>query len=1053
MPPDPEPRASTSHPDPVEELLVQCLQVSSFDAEVERACAEHPEHATELRRRLMHLRRAGMSPSQPAYADVHQPTQLGPYRLVERLGGGGMGVVWRSIEEPFGREVAVKVVRAEHLYVGTARLRFLREIEAVSMLQHQGIVPVYSFGEHGDVPYYAMEMVAGRSLAELLASLQTTPAASLSPALLHQDGAPDWMDACCIVVAKVARALQHAHERNIVHRDVKPSNIMLADDGRVLLIDFGLAQVEGAETLTRGGVQPGSLSYMSPEQVRGEAVDHRTDIWSLGVTLYELLSLRPPFRGDSAGEMRQQILAAAPPPLWRVLPKVRWEIATIVATALAPEPVRRYQTARAFAEDLEAALQRRPIAARRPHAALRLRRFAQRHQVLATAAGLGLLLVTALPTALLLQARTANAAISQKAATAQATVSFLQGLFREVEPERARGAMMPARAILDRGVQRVRTELADQPAVRAALLETLSSVYLDLGLFREAELLLDELQPLRDAGFAPPGTELQQQQARLMAARGRDAEAEQLWREALAAMPPLGADQDAARVNATLRLGQSIWRQDRLDEAEALFVSTVAALRRQDNRKLLLDALLTQANFLNARRDPLRAAPVFAEVAQLADEVLPTDHPQRVPVAMGVADSARDCGELQRAEALLRDSLALATRLFDAQHPQLGALHEQLAVVLMESGRAGEAKAEIDRALDIFRAIHQAPHFVLARAASLRSSIDFDVGDLPACETDGRAALAMYEQLFPQGGLDFAMGLSNLCRLEVAFGRYQEAVAVGERSVAMARRLGYAGTQQLAMSLGHLAYAQALRAELPAAAANIDEALQLCADRPCSRTRAFVRTYAGEVRCFANLSAAAETLAKSALEDWRQLGDRGGEAWALFVQGWALEQQRQLDAAEPLLQTAVQLRRELLGSKHALVGIALSELGVVQAGRGQLDDAERTLAEAVAIRRASCSPNDLGLAIPMLNQAAVLNMLGRPAEAVPIALEIADLVEGRAAIGQREANGTVRILLLLARQFDEGDEHKVLLRQRAKRFAATMLAPDDPLQKYVPRDN
>lgn len=1037
---------ASRQPDELEDVLADCLEAPNAAAALDRACAEHPDHAAELRRRYQALCRAGLAPSQPAILDA-QPRQLGPYRLVDRIGGGGMGVVWRAVEEPFGREVAVKLVRAEQLYVESARRRFLREIEAVAKLKHPGIVPVYGIGEHGEQPYYAMELVPGRSAAQVL---QSTRAANVEPTpdLLGITDRSSWADACAVVVAQVARALQHAHERNIVHRDVKPSNIMIADDGRVLVIDFGLAQIDGAEPVTRSGMQPGSPTYMSPEQVRGEAVDHRTDIWSLGVTLYELIGLRPPFEGDSTAGVQQEILTAEPRPLTGI-PGVSWEIGTIVATALAPEPDRRYQSAAAFAADLEAALDNRPIQARRPGPWLRLRRYAQRHQVRTTAVGLLLLLVTVLPTALLVQANLANAEILAKATTAETTVTFLQGLFREVDPERARGTSMPVRVFLDRGVQRARRELADQPEVHAALLETLGSVYLDLGLFAEAEQLLTELEPLRRGATADARIPMLMIRARVAALRGRHADSERQLDDVLRLLPALGRGQDALWVDARLRLAEVTWLQDRLDEAERIYDAVIGDLRRQNPvpERLLLDALLQQIDFLSHRRDPLLARPLLSEIEQLAERTLEPDSPQRIVVADRTASCLGMLGETEAAIDLFRRALAMSETILDARHPIRGALHMSLAVQLAGADNA-EASQQIDRALATFESIHEAPHPVLAAAWNTRSSVDYELGDFAACERSLQNALRMYEQLAPNGSIQFATALGNMCRLSAAMGRVDAAVEIGRRSTQMARECGMTGAEQLAMSLGHLAYALALNGAFDESRGLIDEAIELCAERPRSHALAFVRSYAAEIACFCNDGEGGLARARAARETWRSLGQVAGESWAIHVEGWALGILGRLPEAETAMATAVRQRRQSFGSEHPLLALSLSELGVAQARLDRLEDAAKSLAEAVAICRATSHDNGHNLVMPMLNHAAVLDLLKRSDDALPHAFEVADLVEGKLPVGHRFAAGTARLMLRLHPKIRDPNAQARLTR-RLRSFAASMLPTDHPIRARV----
>ena len=255
-----------------------------------------------LRGRYAFLCRAG-AVTAPRTTPPAPLDRLGGFRVQEPLGGGGMGVVYAAVDEASGAAAAVKLVRPEWLWFPGARERFAREIEAVQRLDHPGIVRILAHDLEGAVPWFAMERVAGRSLGAVLAAHRGADPSRLPAADLRQPAA-NWSGACVQVAAQVAQALAHAHAHAIVHRDVKPSNVMLGDDGRVRLIDFGLASVAATERLTRTGVQPGSLAYMSPEQARGEEVDARTDVWSLGVLLYELLTLHQPFVRASTSSPR-----------------------------------------------------------------------------------------------------------------------------------------------------------------------------------------------------------------------------------------------------------------------------------------------------------------------------------------------------------------------------------------------------------------------------------------------------------------------------------------------------------------------------------------------------------------------------------------------------------------------------------------------------------------------------------------------------------------------------------------------------------------------------
>src|SRR5690606_25638482 len=255
------------------------------------------------------------------------PERLGEFRLVRRLGAGGMGVVFLAEHATLRREVALKVVRPELLIFEGARERFRREVEAIARLRHPGIVPIVAVGEECGIPFFAMELVEGRTAEDVTAALAGRDPASLSGEDLwqqvrgaHAGAAPAalqgaWWRVVVRLCAQVAHAMHHAHVRGIVHRDLKPSNIMLTPHGSALVLDFGLAWFDSSGKITRTGTELGSPAYMSPEQVRGEPLDRRTDVYSLGATLYQMLCLTPPFTGRDAHDLRGRVLAGVVPPL------------------------------------------------------------------------------------------------------------------------------------------------------------------------------------------------------------------------------------------------------------------------------------------------------------------------------------------------------------------------------------------------------------------------------------------------------------------------------------------------------------------------------------------------------------------------------------------------------------------------------------------------------------------------------------------------------------------------------------------------------------------
>jgi serine/threonine protein kinase len=363
--------------------------------------------------RLASAMREGGSPGAGPRSAAGEPApnfgELGDFRLLREIGRGGMGVVYEAEQIALRRRVALKVLPFAAALDPRQLQRFKNEALAAAHLRHEHIVPVHAVGEERGVHYYAMQFIEGRSLAALIAELRgaaavgrpqaaadtTSPAAVL--ATERSSGSRRYYDWVARLGRQAALALQHAHTVGIVHRDVKPANLLLDSRGQLWVTDFGLAQMSGDGGLTATGEVLGTLRYASPEQVlaRPGVADHRSDVYSLGATLYELLTLRPIFGGRDRHDLLRQIADDEPQPPHSLDPSVPRELETIVLKALRKEPPERYPTARDLADDLERFLDNRPIRARRPTLSERLRKLARRHPSLVGAAAVVLVLLSA----------------------------------------------------------------------------------------------------------------------------------------------------------------------------------------------------------------------------------------------------------------------------------------------------------------------------------------------------------------------------------------------------------------------------------------------------------------------------------------------------------------------------------------------------------------------------------------------------------------------------------------------------------------------------------
>ncbi len=335
--------------------------------------AQHPDLAAQLEQCLSGIEFIHQ-------ASVVRPTseplgQLGDFRIVREVGRGGMGVVYEAEQVTLKRRVALKVLRYGAAADSEAMQRFQREAETVATLHHTNIVPIFAIGCENGVNYYAMQFIEGRSLAD---SFQRNPgepggvsprtfSATVQVRGLTPPGSPDQSSEIANWGLQAAEALAHAHQRGVIHRDIKPSNLILDPDGRIWLTDFGLAKRMDDVSLSTAGAILGTPRYMSPEQAAASKnpVDHRTDIYSLGATLYELATGRPLFEGDSPHLVITQILTTEPPAPRVICPNLPRDVETIIVKCLAKEPERRYATAQALADDLRAFVEGRAIKARR----------------------------------------------------------------------------------------------------------------------------------------------------------------------------------------------------------------------------------------------------------------------------------------------------------------------------------------------------------------------------------------------------------------------------------------------------------------------------------------------------------------------------------------------------------------------------------------------------------------------------------------------------------------------------------------------------------------
>jgi len=390
-------------PHELEELLLDLLDRGRVPngPEYSDLRRRHPEHGAAIDSLVATYLRAASGPARTAAAGAElprlHPTRIGSYRVVEVLGEGGMGVVYRAVDDRLGREVALKCVRWQWLQDEATMRRFEREARAISSIDHPNVCRLFEYGEFEGFPFFAMQLVTGEPLDRLVAR-----AAQDGRPLFESEskgGRSRRGDVALEVMEKIARAVHDMHERGLVHRDLKPGNVMIDQHGEPVVLDLGLVRDEqaAAEGLTLSHMLMGTPAYMAPEQVRpgSAAVGPHTDVYALGAMLYEVLALRPAFAAPSLHDLQRKILRGERPSLRRACPSAPADLELVVGRAMDVDPMRRYASAAAFADDLRRVRLKEPILARPSSVRIRAQRWVQRNP-------LGTTLLLALAVALFL---------------------------------------------------------------------------------------------------------------------------------------------------------------------------------------------------------------------------------------------------------------------------------------------------------------------------------------------------------------------------------------------------------------------------------------------------------------------------------------------------------------------------------------------------------------------------------------------------------------------------------------------------------------------------
>lgn len=874
--------------------------------------------------------------------------RIGPWQVLRELGRGGMGVVLlvERADGQFEQLAALKVIK-RGMDSDALIARFLRERQILARLNHANIARLLDggIGEDGR-PYFAMEFVEGEPLVRYCARRSFG----------LEDRLRIFIDVCA--------AVQFAHRQLVVHRDLKPSNVLVTDDGVVKLLDFGIAKLlvgDADDATVDHRDRPLTPTYAAPEQLSGEPVTTAADVYALGAILYELLTGRGPY--DLSGEptveeIRTLLESTAPHPPSKRAPmdapvparRLRGDLDTIVLTALRREPERRYPTVDAFAADLRAYLDARPIAARRDSLIYSSRKFLLRHRLVVTVASVALLGLIATTAVALREASRARTQARQ----AQMVTAFLIDTFRVADPKNAPGGVkLNAIDILDAGAQRLEAQLSGQPGVASRFAEVVGAIYLELGEFDRAVGLLGHALDLRDGADAAGRANLRTQLARAYYEKGDYAVAEKNLADALAEhrafagassaevardlalqgeiarrrgdfktaepllsqalsmsraiLPPQDA-QIAAELN---QLAALYGDMHRIDDAAALTEQALAMFRDLygENHLDVAENLVNLGAFRMQSGHVSQAPPLFEQATGIYRRLLPADHPL---IAGALGDHARALDRLGRyddAEPLYLQALAMQQRLLGRQHPDVATTLNNLAVLRRHLDDFAGSADYSRQALAVWEAQGKPEHpFALGSKVNLAAALR-ESGDLPGSERLLREVLAARRPEFGDQHFLMAFTLDQLGVVLRLAGHPAEAVEQHRQAQAM--REGTSAMPALESAAIRTQYALALAAagDLPASRIQVDEALDAVATLTPANPEQLASTLLARARIALEqhdvdtACAAAKRALDLRPEDDPKTGWRHAEA--LAVHGECLAARKEFALARAALQAAL----------------------------------------------------------------------------------------------------------------------------------------------------
>jgi non-specific serine/threonine protein kinase/serine/threonine-protein kinase len=863
------------------------------------------------------------------------------YEILGELGHGGMGVVYRARHLGLKRVVALKMIRAGAQAGAEELARFRAEARFQASVHHPHIVQIFEIGEAAGLPYFALEYVDGTSLDKRLA------------------GRPQPARSAAQLIETLARTIHHAHAKGLVHRDLKPGNILLASDATPKVGDFGLAKrLEGEAGRTQTGAVVGTPSYMAPEQAWGrvKAIGPAADIYALGGILYELLTGRPPFLGASAVDTVLQVRHQEPVPPRHWLANVPRDLETICLKCLRKEPGQRYSSAEALADDLRRFLEGKPVVARPVSLLVRAVRWARRRPAVAA-----LLLALALVvsgsvaglTVLWLRAERNSTRAQDAEADSQAAMNFLTKEILGVSQVEVKGAGVTLGQAVDAAAPKITEVFADRPKAEAPVRQAVGLIYHRMGNYTQAEPHLRRAADLYREHLGAEHLDTltaANHLALLLLDCGKLAEAEPLFRRNLEAYRRIRGADDPETLPSANNLALVLHKLGRLDEAQSLFEQTLEARRR----------------------------------------ILGPDHPDTLTTANNLAALLQNRGKWDEATALLRDNLEHFRRRLGNDHSHTLTAVNNLASLLMEQGKLAEAEPLLGQNLEVLRRISGPEHPTTLKAVNNLGMLLFDRHNLAEAEPLLRQNLEDRRRILGPDHSDTLTSENNLALVFQAQGQFQKAEALFRQSLESCRRtLGpeHFATLRTMNNLSGVLQDQGKLAE----AESLQRQLLECSRHALSPEHPYSLAIASNLASLfvtLNKLAEAEMLLRECCETYRRtLGpEHRNTLRATNNLAVVLYRQGKLAESETLFREALQGRRKLLPEGHPDIANSLDGLGGLLFKRGKAAEAEPLLRECLAIRRRTLTKGHQEIAGTEGWLGSCLTTLGRYAEAEALLL-------------------------------------------------------------------